>query len=89
MNKEEFEGRNFFVGKIEEIKIDVFETVTKINQYVKELERLAKIGKAVEKVFEEWSHLGSSCYVDEDMVAINHIVFNNTQELLEWAEKED
>ena len=48
MNKEEFEDRSFFVGKIEEIKTDVFEGVTKINQYVKELERLTKIGKAFE-----------------------------------------
>lgn len=87
MNKEEFEGRNFFVGKIEEIKIDVFETVTKINQYVKELERLAKIGKAFEDaknkefgIFEYTPYAGAKTKV----YPITEYEYNK---VIEWAER--
>lgn len=84
MNKEEFEGRNFFVGKIEEIKIDVFETVTKINQYVKELERLARIGKATEKVFEDGYVLANN---NGRYVECNDIY--TIEELIKGLESED
>lgn len=72
--------------RIENIKLE--EAIRLCHERFEAEKDFVRIGRAVEKVFEEWPHLGSSCYVDEDMIAINRIVFNNTQELLEWAEKE-
>ena len=88
MNKEEFEDRSFFVGKIEEIKTDVFEGVTKINQYVKELERLAKIGKAFEDaknkefgIFEYVPYAGAKT----EIYPITEYEYNK---VIKWAESE-
>ena len=89
MNKEGFDDINFFVGKIEEIKIDVFEGVTKINQYIKELERLAKIGKAFEDaknkefgVFEYIPYAG----VKAKTYPITEYEYNK---VIKWAESEE
>lgn len=89
MNKEGFDDINFFVGKIEEIKIDVFEGVTKINQYIKELERLAKIGKAFEDaknkefgVFEYIPYAGAKAKT----YPITEYEYNK---VIKWAESEE
>lgn len=75
-------------GKISEYKQPYTTIECATEEDFKRLEYLLNLGRATEKAFEEWPRLEGYCYVDEDMIVINRIVFGNVQELIKWAESE-
>lgn len=76
------------MGTLREILRAYRYTSSKHWEQFNELERLAKIGKAAEKAFKE-----NSCilFIDSTPNAREcfEYEFTNSQQLLEWAEKED